>query len=147
MSAASSAPSKSTKTTQPPQETEVDRSEPRMTEEPDRAMKKKTTNDDEAELRRTVQVLFEQEESLLNTHMNNIQENAELLTEEGKMLQLVQGEDATEEDIENYAQRLAAILDRKTHLIEVLQDKMEAFRANLKKEEELSRRVGKLSQY
>jgi kinesin family member 2/24 len=104
-------------------------------------------SDDEAELRRTVQALFEQEEQLLNTHMNNIQINAELLTEEGKMLQSVQRNDVSEEDIENYAARLTEILDRKAHLIEELADKMDTFRFHLKKEEDLSKKVGNLSQY
>lgn len=39
-------------------------------------------DDDIDELHRTVQDLFEEEEALLNLHMNIIQENAELLTEE-----------------------------------------------------------------
>ena len=104
-------------------------------------------SDDELELRRTVQILFEQEEQLLNTHMNNIQINAELLTEEGKMLQTVQRHDRSEEDIENYVARLTEILDSKAQLIEALTDKMDAFRVNLKKEEELSKKVGNLSQY
>jgi len=104
-------------------------------------------NEDEAELRRTVQALFEQEEQLLNTHMNNIQINAELLTEEGKMLQSVQRNDVSEEEIEDYAARLTEILDHKAHLIEDLADKMDAFRANLRKEEMLSKKVGNLSQY
>jgi kinesin family protein 2/24 len=94
-----------------------------------------------------VQALFEQEEQLLNTHMNNIQINAELLTEEGKMLQSVQRNDVSEEEIEDYAARLTEILDHKAHLIEDLADKMDAFRANLRKEEMLSKKVGNLSQY
>lgn len=46
---------------------------------------------EEKELNRTIQHLFDEEEELLNLHMNNIQENAELLTEEGKLLQQLQG--------------------------------------------------------
>lgn len=110
--------------------------------------KSKIAAEEEAELRRVVQSLFEQEENLLNFHMSSkIQENAELLTEEGKMLQNVQREDATQQDFDEYAARLGSILDRKTHLIQMLQDRMTSFRAQLKKEEELSRRVGNLSQY
>lgn len=36
------------------------------------------------------QDIFEEEESLLNLHMGIIQENAELLTEEGRLLQQIQ---------------------------------------------------------
>lgn len=42
------------------------------------------------ELHKTVEHLFEEEEALLNLHMNVIQENAELLTEEGRLLQQMQ---------------------------------------------------------
>jgi kinesin family protein 2/24 len=42
---------------------------------------------------RTVEGLFDEEEGLLNSHMGVIQENAELLTEEGRLLQQIQGAD------------------------------------------------------
>lgn len=110
--------------------------------------KAKAAAEDEAELRRVLKQLFEQEENLLNFHMSSkIQENAELLTEEGKMLQNVQREGATQQDYDEYAARLGSILERKTHLIGMLEDRMASFRAQLKKEEELSKRVGNLSQY
>jgi kinesin family protein 2/24 len=46
-----------------------------------------------------VEGLFAEEEALLNLHMNVIQENAELLTEEGRLLQQIQGEDVVDYDI------------------------------------------------
>lgn len=60
-----------------------------------------------------MQSLFEEEEALLNLHMNIIQENAELLTEEGRLLQQIQGDDVVDYDIDAYATRLSEILDRK----------------------------------
>lgn len=41
------------------------------------------------------------------------QENAELLTEEGRLLQQIQGDDVIDYDIDAYATRLSEILDRK----------------------------------
>ena len=79
--------------------------------------------------------------------MSNIQQNAELLTEEGQLLQIVTADDATEQDIQEYADRLEAIIEQKCNLIEKLQNKMIAFRTNLQREEELSQRVGNLAQY
>ena len=64
----------------------------------------------EEDLQRTVEHIFEEEEELLNLHMNIIQENAELLTEEGRLLQQIQGDD---NDIDAYASRLDQILERK----------------------------------
>lgn len=97
--------------------------------------------DDVAQLHRTVQSLFEEEEDLLNLHMSIIQENAELLTEEGRLLQSVQGNDIADHDVDQYASRLGNILDRKTYLITGLQEKLALFRSQVQKEEELSERV------
>ena len=124
------------------------------------------------ELHKTVQSLFEEEENLLNLHMSVIQvsskiikylyvsflnvvyfmyiqfqENAELLTEEGRLLQAVQGEDVVDYDIDQYASRLGTILDRKTNLISNLQDKLNSFRGQLRMEEDLSKKVSRLPEY
>ncbi len=86
----------------------------------------------------TVEGLFEEEEELLNLHMGVIQENAELLTEEGRLLQQIQGEDVQDYDIDAYASRLDEILRRKQHLITVLQEKLTTFRKHLTREEKIS---------
>lgn len=88
---------------------------------------------------RTVQDVFEEEETLLNLHMSVIQENAELLTEEGRLLQQIQGEN---NDIDAYAARLDEILVRKQRLISILKEKLDHFRNSLQREERESRRVG-----
>ena len=63
------------------------------------------------------------------------------------MLQTVAADGVTEQEIAEYANRLEAITERKCQMIELLQDRMVAFRKNLKREEELSQRVGNLTQY
>jgi kinesin family protein 2/24 len=73
--------------------------------------------------------------------MSVIQENAELLTEEGKLLQGVQSDSVIDYDIDGYAHRLGSILDRKTYLISCLKEKLGAFRTQLQQEEELSKKV------
>ena len=88
-----------------------------------------------SEIDRTVKELFEEEEHLLNLHMQSIHENAELLTEEGGLLQSVQGEDY---DIDLYASRLGEILERKTVLLHSVRDRLGSFTALLRKEEELA---------
>eukprot|EP01033_Poteriospumella_lacustris_P001859 gene1859-1352_t len=87
---------------------------------------------------KTVSDLFEEEEDLLNLHMSVIQENAELLTEEGRLLQSIQGEN---NDIDTYATRLDQILTRKQQLIDVLQQKLDHFRRSLQKEETYSKQI------
>tara|TARA_B110000971_G_scaffold146613_1_gene149713 strand:- start:139 stop:369 length:231 start_codon:yes stop_codon:yes gene_type:complete len=71
--------------------------------------------------------------------MSAIQESAELLTQEGRLLQAVQSEDDYE--IDNYVQKLEKILERKTYLIEKLGGKLKEFRTHLKHEEILSNKV------
>jgi kinesin family protein 2/24 len=87
------------------------------------------------EFHRTIESLFEEEEELLNLHMNIIQESAELLTEEGRLLQQIQNDD---NDIDAYAARLDEILARKQSLITVLRAKLGSFRECLRKEESVS---------
>ena len=101
-------------------------------------------DNDEEELRRTVQKLLALEEDLLNQHMHNIQENAELLTAEGKLLQVVQNDPSRMDD---YAVQLADVLDRKEFLLSQLHSKMMEFQQLLGKEQELAQRVTQLSQY
>ena len=72
--------------------------------------------------------------------MNSIQENAELLTEEGRLLQRIQLDDG-DKDIDLYAQRLDEILVRKQTLITVLRAKLTSFRECLKKEENASTKL------
>lgn len=98
-------------------------------------------DEDIDELQKTVQDLFDEEEELLNMHMNIIQENAELLTEEGRLLSQIQSDDDAENDIDSYANNLDRILDRKQELIVLLREKLTAFRQNLVKEEMVSQRV------
>lgn len=90
------------------------------------------------EFTRAVESLFDHEEELLNLHMNIIQENAELLTEEGRLLQSIQGDDIMDYDIDAYCFRLAAIIRRKQDLNDLLRDKLQSFTDALMREEELS---------
>lgn len=99
------------------------------------------------QLHRAVQSLLDDEESLLNLHMNVIQENADLLTEEGRLLQQIQGEDVVDYDIDAYAARLEQILDRKMDLIATLRGQLGAFRARLQEEESAAKRVSSMPQY
>jgi len=107
----------------------------------------KDSDDDVANFHRTVQNLYEEEENLLNLHMSIIQENAELLTEEGQLLQEVQADEVEDYDIDQYAERLGKILDRKTYLISCLKEKLSSFRSQLEEEEELSKKVSSLPTY
>ena len=92
-------------------------------------------------LRQTVASIVEQEESILNMHMSNIQENADLLTREGEMLAKVQRPDRTPFDAESYATALEAILEQKEDMILSLRKEMEVYKGNCRKEQELSKEM------
>ena len=66
--------------------------------------------------------LFEEEEHLRSLHTTSIPENASLLTEEGVLLESVQGE-----DYDQYVSRLGVLFDRKTDLIHSLRDRLGSF--------------------
>lgn len=89
------------------------------------------------ELDETVQNLYDEQEKLLNLHMNIIHENAELLMEENKLLAEVQGESY---DVDEYALRLSKIVDRRFEMVNGLKERLGFFKEQLKKEEELSKR-------
>ena len=92
-------------------------------------------------LRQTVAAIVEQEESILNTHMSNIQKNADLLTREGEMLTEVQRTYRTAQDLNDYATALEAILEQKEDLILGLRKQMVEFKENCRKEQELSKEI------
>lgn len=98
-----------------------------------------------AELHRTVDSLYEEEEGLLTAHMNVIQENAELLTEEGRMLQQVQ--DESDYDIDAYVARLTVILDTKDEQIKSLRQRLQRFNDKLKEEEDRSKQVRRMPMF
>ena len=68
-----------------------------------------------------------QAETILSTHIRNIQENAELLSLEGALLAEARLPSRTSEDIERYLTALEEILDHKEDMILNLRRQMVAF--------------------
>jgi len=67
--------------------------------------------------------------------------SAELLTEEGKLLARVNGENVVDYDIDMYAERLDEILEQKLLMYKKLQINLKRFRRHLKAEEEHSKKM------
>jgi len=86
---------------------------------------------DDIRFQKSQQLVYVEGEKLVNLHMSIIQEDANLLTEEGDWLQNIQKDDLLGDEIDEYASRLHSILDRKTHLVSLLQDKIESLRSLL----------------
>jgi kinesin family member 2/24 len=85
--------------------------------------------------------LVKEEEDLLEEHMVAVTTSAELLTEEGKLLARVNGENVVDYDIDVYAQRLDEILEKKIRMYTALQGNLKRFRRHLKAEEEHSKKL------
>ncbi|KDO32646.1 hypothetical protein SPRG_02347 [Saprolegnia parasitica CBS 223.65] len=99
------------------------------------------------DLHEVVQTLYEEQENLLSSHMTAIQENAELLTEEGMLLSDVQGEAVVDYDIDQYAQRLDEILAKKEATIRKLRLQLSQFRKRCQEEEAAAKRVAQVPFY
>ena len=81
--------------------------------------------------------MYEQEENLLNLHMTILRDDAKLIQEEVKLLNMAQ-EGHADYDIDIYAGKLEDILLRKELSISKLQKEVQSFRDCLRKEEILS---------
>jgi hypothetical protein len=111
------------------------------TTQPADDIKQPTEEDDVLKFHELVSQLVDEEEQLLNKHMECIQMNADWLTEEGELLAKVQGEDVVDYDIDEYAQKLDGILTRKMEKITDLHELLTRFRDHLRQEEDVSRRM------
>ncbi|KAH9129921.1 hypothetical protein LEN26_000206 [Aphanomyces euteiches] len=99
------------------------------------------------DLHGVVQTLYEEQENLLSSHMDAIQENADLLTEEGVLLSEVQGDSVVDYDIDQYASRLDEILAQKEKTIKRLRKQLAQFRQRCVEEENASKKVDQVSYY
>lgn len=91
--------------------------------------KSDSSTDEEAQMRSTIQQLFELEESLLDQHITNIKENAEMLRQEDELLiSIEKNKQPEDEEMDSYAIQLAAFLEEKEARILSLQDKVHSYK-------------------
>jgi kinesin family protein 2/24 len=80
--------------------------------------------------------IVEEEEELLNRHLQYLKEAAQLLTEEGELISNVQGVGSVEYDIDEYVSRMERIVARNIDIYSDLQRRILKFKKHLKEEEE-----------
>lgn len=85
-----------------------------------------------------IETILEEEEDMLETHVNAIKEDAQMLTEEGRMIETVQGEGVVDYDIDAYVQRLEVLVKHKLSVYQQLHTKLATFKKHLNEEEEVS---------
>ena len=85
-----------------------------------------------------VETILEEEEELLEIHVNAIKEDAQMLTEEGELIAMAQGEGSIDYDIDSYVLRMEILVKHKLAVYQQLYQKLKTFKAHLNEEEEFS---------
>jgi len=98
----------------------------------------------ELSMQLTATAVLEAQEDLLNAHMVAIQENADLLTQEGKLLAGVQSGSADDFDIDAYASKLQSLLTRKLRTTQALLGQLSRLRDQWDREEMLHKTLGEV---
>jgi len=78
---------------------------------------------------------MEEEEKLFKAHMQYLKEDARLLTEEGKMINKLQGME--EHDIDEYIGEMEHLVKQKMELYQKLFGQIQHFKKHLQEEEDL----------
>ena len=95
-------------------------------------------NEDLLNFHEKIETILEEEEDMLETHVNAIKEDAQMLTEEGRLIEMVQGEGVVDYDIDAYVQRLEVLVKHKLSVYTQLHQKLVNFKKHLNEEEEVS---------
>lgn len=98
----------------------------------------KQNNDDFIRYHQLTDLIIEEEDDLLNTHMEVIKDDAKMLTEEGELITKIKHL-GTEQDfkMDEYLMRLEEIINKKVTIYSELQDKLGVYNNHLKEEDKL----------
>ena len=99
----------------------------------------KFISDDFIKYHKLTDTIIQDEDDIINTHMEVVKQDAKLLTEEGRLISLIKGIGSEEEKIEvdEYIQRLENVLDQKMNIYSGLQDKIDVYKGHLKEEDKM----------
>ena len=99
----------------------------------------KFISDDFIKYHKLTDMIIQDEDDIITTHMEVIKQDAKLLTEEGKLISLIKGIGAEEEKIEidEYINRLERVLDQKINIYSGLQNKIDIYKDHLKQEDQM----------
>jgi kinesin family protein 2/24 len=85
-----------------------------------------------------VETIMEEEEKLLSCHVNAIKEDAKMLTDEGRLISMVQGEGVVDYDIDEYVKKMEKLVKHKIMIYTKLAQRLQNFKQYLNEEEEVS---------
>jgi len=85
--------------------------------------------------------IVEDEDEIVNIHMNIIKDDAKMLTEEGELITNVRGVGDVQFEMEAYAKRLESIISQKIGLYQGLKKKIDLYKQHIKEEDEIRKRI------
>lgn len=94
---------------------------------------------DMLDLHEKVETIIEEEEELLEIHVAAIKEDAQILTKEGELVALAQGEGDYE--IDTYVEQMELLIHRKLKIYQNFYNKILTFKAHLNEEEDISKHI------
>ena len=103
----------------------------------------KVLNDDYIRYHKLTDQLIEDEDNIINNHMNIIKEDAKLLTKEGDLITNIKGV-GKEEDfkMDEYIEGLENIVNRKLKIYSEIKSKIDRYKKHIKEEDDLRKKLG-----
>jgi kinesin family member 2/24 len=88
------------------------------------------------DLHEKVESILAEEEEVLEAHVNAIKEDVQILTREGELIALAQGDG--DYDVDQYVQQMEVLIKQKLSVYQQLYERLSLFKAHLNEEEEFS---------
>jgi kinesin family protein 2/24 len=101
----------------------------------------KILSDDFIRYHQITEKIVEDEDEIVNIHMNIIKDDAKMLTEEGELITNVRGVGDVQFEMEAYTKRLDNIIAQKIGLYQGLKKKIDLYKHHIKEEDEIRKRI------
>lgn len=79
--------------------------------------------------------IMEEQEQLRSNHLEYLKEVAHMITEQGELIQNIQGQDSEDCDIDDYVQKMEVIVARNLQIYTDMQSQLGRFKRSLNEEE------------
>jgi len=101
----------------------------------------KYLSDDFIRYHQITEKIVEDEDEIVNIHMNIIKDDAKMLTEEGELITNVRGVGDVQFEMEAYTKRLDNIISQKINLYQGLKKKVDLYKQHIREEDDIRKRI------
>jgi kinesin family protein 2/24 len=101
----------------------------------------KYLSDDFIKYHQITEKIVEDEDEIVNIHMNIIKDDAKMLTEEGELITNVRGVGDVQYEMDAYTRRLDFIISQKINLYQGLKKKIDVYKRHIKEEDEIRKKI------